>query len=187
MLSISLLSPLRPSALLQASEADSLFNLIERGGILMIPIGLCSLVAFAFAFERWIGLRSGALGSKKLQRKITEAATQSGRRAALEVCEQAPSAPLARIVSAGLTRASADFQEREKIVEDAANGEVRKLARNLRPLFLVWLIAPLLGLLGTVWGMIKAFKGIAGEGGIGKPEILADGIYSALSLSLIHI
>lgn len=160
---------------------ESLQKLILRGGPLMIPLGICSLLALAFSIERWVSLRSDLLGSKKLGRRIVEAAREQGPRAALEICEENKRKPLARIVGAGLSRAGADFSEREKVVEDVAHGEVQKLSRNLRPLFLVWLIAPLLGLLGTVWGMIEAFSNIAMEDGIGKPELLAAGIYRALT------
>ena len=59
--------------------------------------------------------------------------------------------------------------------------ELRRLAHNLRPLLIVFLIAPLLGLLGTVWGMIEAFGEIATQSGMGKPELLASGIYQALT------
>jgi len=171
-----------PAALAQGGgETESLFELLTRGGALMVPIGLCSLFALAFAVERWVALQAGRLGSKRLQREVTEAARDRGARAALGVCQKSKGKPLARILAAGLARPDAGFAEREKVVEDAANVEVRRLARNLRPLFLVWLIAPLLGLLGTVWGMIKAFKGIAGSDGIGRPEVLADGIYGALA------
>ncbi|QDV08288.1 Biopolymer transport protein ExbB [Planctomycetes bacterium Poly30] len=172
-----------PFALLQAQgmTAESLQDLILRGGPLMIPIGLCSLLALAFSIERWIGLRAGHLGSNRLGRDIVAAAEKDGALAALRVCNENGSKPLARIVGAALERMDADFSEREKVVEDAAHAEVRAMSRNLRPLFLVWLIAPLLGLLGTVWGMIEAFGSIAGEGGIGKPELLAGGIYRALT------
>lgn len=162
-------------------SAESLQELILSGGYLMIPLALCSMLALAFSIERWLGLRSSALGSKRLAREIIETARDQGAHAALAVCEQNRSTPLARIVGSGLERMDTDFAEREKVVEDAAHGEIQKLSRNLRPLFLVWLIAPLLGLLGTVWGMIKAFSGIAVEAGIGKPEVLADGIYHALT------
>lgn len=172
-----------PLALLQTSgvTAESLQDLILRGGPLMIPLALCSMLALAFSIERWIGLRSGNLGSKQLGKNIVEAAETKGARAALQICNEQASKPLARIVGAALERMDSDFSEREKVVEDAAHAEVRSMSRNLRPLFLVWLIAPLLGLLGTVWGMIEAFGSIAGEGGIGKPELLAGGIYRALT------
>ena len=176
-------------ALLQGSgmTAESLQDLILRGGPLMIPLGLCSLVALAFSIERWLGLRSGNLGSKRLGKEIVEAAEQHGAAAALKVCTDNASKPLARVVGSSLERMDTDFAEREKVVEDAAYAEVRAMSRNLRPLFLVWLIAPLLGLLGTVWGMIEAFGSIAGEGGIGKPELLAGGIYRALTTTAVGL
>ena len=72
------------------------------------------------------------------------------------------------------------FLEREKAVEDAGAREVRRLSANLKPLVVVAMIAPLLGLLGTVWGMIVAFSTIAMQDGLGKPELLAAGISQAL-------
>ena len=107
--------------------------------------------------------------------------------AALKVCNDHGTKPLARVVGSALERMDTEFSEREKVVEDAAYAEVRAMSRNLRPLFLVWLIAPLLGLLGTVWGMIEAFGSIAGEGGIGKPELLAGGIYRALTTTAVGL
>ncbi len=178
------LAPLAPAPVLAVQDAsgiETLQELILRGGPLMVPIALCSLVALAFSIERWIGLRTSNLGSKRLGKEIVEAAREQGAHAALDICEQKRDKPLARVLAAGLERAGADFSEREKVVEDAAHFEVTGLARNLRPLFLVWLVAPLLGLLGTVWGMIEAFGDIAGEGGLGRPEVLAGGIYRALT------
>lgn len=177
-------SLLAAPALQQTTETtgmETLQELILRGGPLMVPIGLCSLVALAFSIERWIGLRTATLGSNRLGREIVDAARERGERAALDVCEQQRGKPLARVIAAGLERTDADFAEREKVVEDSAHYEVTKLSRNLRPLFLVWLVAPLLGLLGTVWGMIEAFGDIAVEGGLGRPEVLAGGIYRALT------
>lgn len=168
-------------ALQDSGPMQSLQSVILRGGYMMIPIGICSLVALAFALERWLSLRNPTLGSKRLARNILEAAQDGGVQAARDVCSENKSTPLARIIDAGLARMDTDFAQREKVVEDAAHVEIHRLSRNLRPLFLVWLIAPLLGLLGTVWGMIRAFGDIAGEGGLGRPEVLADGIYGALT------
>jgi len=163
-----------------APKVDSLFELIRAGGPLMIPIGLCSVFALAFAVERWLRLQPGSLGSLRLGREIAEATRKGGTTAGLDACG-ARGKPLQRICAAGLERAHMPFSDRERVVEEVAAGEVRTLGRNLRPLFLVWLIAPLLGLLGTVWGMIEAFSNIALTSGIGKPEQLASGIYVALT------
>jgi len=172
-----------PNAVAQATDAtpavDSLFDLLKAGGPLMIPIGLCSVFALAFAVERWLRIQPLSLGSKKLAQEINDATRAGGASAGLAKCG-ARKRPLERILAAGLERAHMAFADREKVVEDVAAAEVRTLARNLRPLFLVWLVAPMLGLLGTVWGMIEAFSNIALASGIGKPEQLARGIYVAL-------
>jgi len=163
----------------QPADLESIKDLIISGGPLMVPIALCSVLALAYASERWIRLRPGYLGTTKFGRSVIAMAQDSGPEQALELCTSKTS-PLSRILAAGLKRHNAPFLDREKAVEDAAASEVKRLGTNLRPLLLVWLIAPLLGLLGTVWGMINAFSEIAGEG-LGNPELLAAGIYQALT------
>jgi biopolymer transport protein ExbB len=165
-----------------AAQADlpSLFELIRSGGPMMWPIGLCSVVTLAYFVERSLRLRAGHLGTARFGRDVVATVQSRGVKPALELCEGQRS-PLARILAAGLRRADAPFLDREKVVEDKASGELRTLSQNLRPLFLVFLVAPLLGLLGTVWGMIEAFSDIALEEGLGKPEELAAGIYQALT------
>ena len=162
------------------ASMESVFDLIQSGGPLMIPIGICSIIALAFATERWVRLRSGYLGTTSFAKSVVSAVQDEGVDSALKLCEKKKS-PLARILATGLRRAQVPFIEREKAVEDAASIEVRRLGANLRPLLLVWLIAPLLGLLGTVWGMIEAFSNIALQEGLGRPELLAAGIYQALT------
>lgn len=162
------------------ADVESLYELIVAGGPMMIPIGLCSVVALAYATERWVRLRPGLLGPRRFGQEVVGTVREEGVTPALELCRK-KRYPAARILAAGLSRARAPFLDREKAVEDVAAGEVRRLGTNLRPLLLVWLIAPLLGLLGTVWGMIEAFSSIATEGGIGRPEVLASGIYKALT------
>jgi biopolymer transport protein ExbB len=166
--------PVRPH------DLQSLFDLILSGGPLMIPIGLASVVALAYAVERWIGLRPARLGLGRFGSAVLDAVRAAGPAGGLDACRADPT-PMARILAVGLARARAPFLEREKAVEDVAAREVRGLAANLRPLFLVYLVAPLLGLLGTVWGMINAFSSIATHAGLGRPELLAEGIYQALT------
>lgn len=162
------------------TNIESIYDLVVAGGPMMVPIGLCSVVALAYATERWVRLRPGSLGPKRFGDEVLSTLEGSGVDPAIELCKS-KRYPVARILGAGLRRAREPFLDREKAVEDVAAGEVRRLATNLRPLLLVWLIAPLLGLLGTVLGMIEAFSSIATEGGIGKPEVLASGIKQALT------
>ncbi|MCB9898888.1 MAG: MotA/TolQ/ExbB proton channel family protein [Planctomycetes bacterium] len=158
---------------------DSLFDIVLSGGPLMIPIALCSIVALAYIVERSVRLRTGRLASSRFEDELLSALRTGGPQTALGVCDSAGVAQ-ARVVAAGLVHADADWFQREKAVEDAGAREVSRLSANLRPLVVVSMIAPLLGLLGTVWGMIEAFSNIALSEGLGKPEMLASGISQAL-------
>jgi len=157
----------------------SLWELTKSGGPIMWPIGACSVVAVAYAVERWLGLMSSRIGSERFGRKVLETLRSGGIGAALETCK-ANRTPLARILETALRNSAATGAEREKRVEDVATDEVRRMSANLKPLLVVYIVAPLLGLLGTVWGLILAFATIATKQGLGKPELLANGVYQAL-------
>ena len=170
-----------PLAVLTAQEnrIDSVFDMVLAGGPLMIPIALCSIIALSYAVERSIRLRENELGSKRYGRRIVDSLLSEGPRSALSICE-GENRPLGRILAAGIRLGEGPRLEMEKAVEDAGKREVKRLSANLRPLVVVGMIAPLLGLLGTVWGMIESFSSIALQDGLGKPELLAAGISQAL-------
>jgi biopolymer transport protein ExbB len=167
--------------LLQAGSMTSLGTLYETildGGWMMIPIAFCSIVAFGFFVERYFALSRGRL----LPRDFGDSLDQNmgkGIGSARSWLAEAE-ASMARILKMGLQRFEAPRPEVEKAIEDAGSREVARLSGNLRPLVVISAVAPLLGLLGTVIGMIKAFQTIALEKGIGKPELLAEGISEAL-------
>jgi biopolymer transport protein ExbB len=156
-----------------------LYDIVFSGGPLMIPIALCSVVALTYMVERSIRLQRSRLGDPGFRSRLVEAVQTGGATAGLGVCNENANAQ-ARVMSVGLRHAHDDWQRREKAVEDAGAREVDRLSANLRPLVVVAMIAPLLGLLGTVWGMIDAFSNIALADGLGKPENLAAGISQAL-------
>jgi len=172
------LTPIAPQAE-ATEELNSIFDMILDGGPLMIPIGLCSIVALAYVVERSVRLSPMALGSRGFQRDLLREVESGGTSQALALCDKAKNS-VGRVLEAGFKRADAPTLEMEKAVEDAGAREVRRLSANLRPLVVVGMIAPLLGLLGTVWGMIQAFQNIALRDAIGKPELLAAGISQAL-------
>lgn len=165
-----------------AAPADfgSLFEMVTGGGPLMIPLALCSVVAMAYAVERWVRLRSNLLGGKRLANEVARTVRDEGPARGAELCKRNNSRPLARILAVALERSDRPVLERERAVEDAGEREVKRLSANLQPLVLVAVVAPLLGLLGTVWGMIEAFSSIALRDGLGRPEELASGISQAL-------
>lgn len=158
---------------------QNLFDMVVAGGGLMIPIGLCSVIALGYIVERSIRLRGHKLGSAGFGTLLRDTVRDNGPVAGLTLCTENDTAT-ARVLAAGLKRADAPWVEREKAVEDAGAREYDRLSANLKPLVVIGMIAPLLGLLGTVWGMIDAFANISTGEGLGNPESLAAGISVAL-------
>ncbi|MBL7134260.1 MAG: MotA/TolQ/ExbB proton channel family protein [Phycisphaerae bacterium] len=157
----------------------SLFSLILKGGYVMIPLGLCSVLALAMAVERFISLKRDKILPPEFVSGIKGAFAGSGDiDKAVAYCEERPS-PISNVFRAGISRVLHGAASVEKAIEDAGSREVDKLKRSLRPLSVIATVAPLLGLLGTVYGMISAFQS-ASAMGVGKADRLATGIYEAL-------
>ncbi len=161
-------------------EAQTLLDLIAKGGMLMIPIGICSLVAVYVAIWQFLVLRRDRVMPPGFQSNLCDSLGAKGDDvdSALAYCEQVDG-PVSRIFKAGITKIGKGDEVIEKAIEDAGAREVAKMKRQVRPLSAVATISPLLGLLGTVYGMIGAFQA-ASAAGAGKADTLATGIYEAL-------
>lgn len=167
------------------------FDLLVRGGIFMIPIGVTSLVVATFILDRWIGLRRSRLLPGDF-RKLTSTAIRSGAvdpRQMYRLCNESDSAA-ARIAREGVVRAGRPQPEITAAVAEAAQREADRAYANVRWLNLGAGIAPLLGLLGTVWGLIQAFHDTTQltpaqlASGQNRADFLAVGIYEALVTTL---
>ena len=165
-----------------AVRIDSILDFVVKGGPVMIPIGLCSLIALALIVERSVSLRrAGVIPSGFLPglRDILADET-GGRRRALDYCA-ASASPVAAIFACGLRRSGEPPELLEKHVQEAGQREADKLQKHLRVLALISSVATLLGLLGTILGLINAFQTVAISGeALGKTELLAKGIYEAM-------
>jgi biopolymer transport protein ExbB len=154
-------------------------DLLVKGGIVMIPIGLVSLIAAVIVIERLIYYRRTSINEAKVVGKITASIQEGHFDEALAVCESS-SAPIASLARIGITNRHRPYQLLRESIVDAANLEVSKLERYLSGLGTVATIAPLLGLLGTVTGIINAFGVVGRFGEVGDPALLARGIAEAL-------
>jgi biopolymer transport protein ExbB len=145
----------------------------------MFPLGLASILAVAIAFERSISLRRDRVIPAGFVEKVRELweKDKSGAEA-IVFCDQT-GGPMGRIFKSGLMNLSRGEDAVEKAMEDAGYNEIDKLKRSIRSLSYIASLSPLLGLLGTVYGLIGAFQ-VAAAGGMGKAELLAKGIYEAL-------
>lgn len=165
-----------------ATPLGSVWDLMIKGGPVMIPIGICSLVAMAIVVERMLVLRRGAIIPSGLMDRVKSAlgSAGGGRTAALDLCQTSQS-PLGDILAVGIRRLSEPLELLERHVQDAGERAVAQLRRRLRALTLIASISPLLGLLGTIFGMIEAFQTVAtSKDALGKTELLASGIYEAM-------
>ncbi len=159
----------------------NLLQIFHDGGLLMYPIALCSFVMMVFFFERLIILRPGRVIPRPFVKRLIEQLEQQqiDRDEAIELCSRNPS-PIAQIFAAALKRYGRPAVEVEQVVLDAGERVNNQLRKYMRLFSAISNVSPLLGLLGTVLGMIEAFNSIAGSNAIGKPEVLAGGISQAL-------
>lgn len=165
------------------ASLGSVWEFLVKGGVLMIPIGICSLTVLAVTVERLVSLRKRNVIPPDFLTGVQAAIARggsAGRSAALEFCRKSDS-PIGRIFVAALERIAEPADLLEKHIEQAGQREVFKLRKYLRLLSVIASVATLLGLLGTIFGMITAFSTVAASGeALGRTELLARGIYEAL-------
>ena len=155
-----------------------MLEIFEKGGFLMYPIFICSLVAVTIFFDRMFYLKSVKTKSNRFVLRVKNLVKKGSIELAISACRKSPT-PISKIMLSGLIKFGQGRDEMKEAIEDSANQEIPVLERNLSTLSTIGNITPLLGLLGTVFGMVKAFNVIAVMG-VGKPEALAGGISEAL-------
>jgi biopolymer transport protein ExbB len=158
----------------------SLLELFGKAGIFIWPLTACSVITVAVIIERFVALRRSRVLPPGFMRGLREVFQfpDRDREQALVYCEQDDS-PLARTIAAGIRRLPRGYLAAEKAIEDAGGNEAMKLRHNLRLLYSLGSVATLLGLIGTIWGMIKAFE-VASVQGPGHVQALSEGIYVAM-------
>ena len=155
-----------------------MYDLVVKGGVLMIPIALCSIIALAIFLERLWSLRRSRVIPRDFLIEIEDLIRREKIPEAITRCRKDNSS-MANIILAGIR----NFGKRREIVkesiEEIGRREAATLERYINVVGTIAAIAPLLGLLGTVFGMIKAFNVISIQG-VGNPSSLAGGISEAL-------
>jgi biopolymer transport protein ExbB len=165
----------------EAIPVRSLLQIFHEGGLMMYPIAIASFVVTVFAFERLLYLRGGRVIPRPFVKRLIEMLEQQqiDRDEAIELCQKNPS-PIAEIISAAIRRYGRPAVDLEAAVMDTGERVTNAMRKNLRVLSAISNVSPLLGLLGTVLGMIEAFNEIASANAMGRPEMLAGGISEAL-------
>ncbi len=158
-----------------------LWSIMREGGVLMIPIAFCSLLLVALVFERLIALRRSRIIPKPFVTRFLQqlADGELDRDQALALCEENNS-PVAKVFCGAVRKWGRPAVEVEQGVIDAGERVTNDLRRYLRAFSGIATLSPLLGFLGTVFGMIAAFNAVAVSDALGRPELLARGISQAL-------
>ena len=155
-----------------------MLDLLKPGGIIMFPLLLCSVLALAIIIERFWTLRVSRLAPKSMVQDLW-ASIRKKELNARKIKELKESAPLGRILASGLVNAKHGRDIMKESIQEEASHVVHEMERFLTALGTIAVITPLLGLLGTVIGMIKVFAQLQLEGA-GNAAALAGGISEAL-------
>ncbi len=153
-----------------------MLQLITKGGYVIVAIMACSMIAFAVIIERWLYYRAAEKSAREFRGFLQ--ATAADDKASRPNSKDSPNL-FEKMWDAAVPISVSEREARQTAVDDTVRAEIPLLERNLYILTTAATVAPLLGLLGTVLGMIKTFQA-ASMSGLGNPQMLAEGISEAL-------
>src|SRR3989442_3921433 len=156
-----------------------MIDYIQKGGLLMWPILFCSIIAIAVFAERLFYFHRATIHVGEFLQGLSNLVQRRNFAEALHECAGTPG-PVARVIHAAIIRHQAPRAELREIVQEAGQLEVPKLERFLGVLATLAYLTPLIGLLGTVAGMIDAFDTISSNGGYATVTELSRGVYKSL-------
>ena len=169
------------NAVANAEPGLSLIDLILKGGWIMLPIFALSFVSFYIIIERYLTIRRAGGDPDHFMNGIRALMVKGDLQGAKLYCAQNPS-PLARMVEKGLRRIGLPITEIEASVENVGKIEIARLEKNISILGIIAGIAPMLGFVGTIIGVIKIFYAISSSGEFGITQI-AGGLYTKMVTS----
>ena len=163
------------SSKVMASQVESLWGVLAKGGLLMIPLMTLLAVAIFFFIERLIAIRKASKIEDNFMNIIRDHIV-TGNIAAARSLAKNTNNPVARIIDKGIQRIGKPIDAIEKSMDNVGVLEMYTMEKNLSILSIISRIAPLFGFLGTIIGMLALFKGIAATSEY-TPNTIADGIY----------
>ena len=156
-----------------------MFGFFLKGGFLMWPILLCSVISVTVILEKCYSVYRLRTRTPNILPRVKSLLKEERTEEALRLCENSPG-PIAHLLAVGIHIRKRGREEKEKMLSRTGSKILRELEKHLRGLAIIGNIAPLLGLLGTVTGMIRAFIKIQELGGRVDASVLAGGIWEAL-------
>lgn len=159
----------------------SLLELIEKGGWILLPIGILSVIAIYLIIERWLTINKASKVDPNFMNNIRSLLLDGKTDAALNLC-RSTNTPIARLLEKGIKRLGRPIKEIESAVENTGRLEIYKLERNLSYIGIIAVIAPMFGFVGTVWGVIKIFYNLSMADNI-SISLVAGGLYAKMITS----
>jgi len=154
-------------------------DFIHNGGPVMWPLLLCAILSVTVMIERFISINRASGDNETLLEELRTQLTAGRVNEALKLCDE-HSGPVAALLANGIRNRNLDSDSIERAMEELALRETPMLYRRLGVLDTIITIAPLLGLLGTVTGMIKAFHVVGSTSGLNNPSAITGGVAEAL-------
>ncbi len=164
-------------------ETLSLLELASKGGPIMIPIALSSILAVYIIVERYFAIKKSSKADSNFMNNIRDYIHTGNMDAAKALCKNTDN-PIARMIEKGINRIGKPLSDIEKAIENTGNIEVVKMEKGLSLLATVAGAAPMLGFLGTVTGMIKAFYNMSKAGDTIELSVLSGGMYEAMTTTV---
>ncbi|MEI6071788.1 MAG: MotA/TolQ/ExbB proton channel family protein [Verrucomicrobiae bacterium] len=159
-----------------------MLELVQKGGPLVWLILLCSVTALGVFFERLLSLHRSSIHTGDFLRGLANLLRRKNFTEALQECAGSPG-PVPRVLHAVILKHGAPRSELREIAQEAGQLEVPRLERNLPLLGTIAYATPLIGLLGTVLGLLSAFQQISAHGGYATASEIAGGVYESLLTS----
>lgn len=163
----------------QQGESQSLFSLLLKGGPVMIPLAMLSIIAVYITIERYLTIKKASKLDQNFMANIKDMVLNGNIKGAKALCERTNS-PVARMLEKGISRIGKPLQDINTSIQNSGNIEINKLEKGMPTLATVSGAAPMLGFLGTVTGMVTAFYNMSQAGANLTVSLLAGGIYEAL-------
>lgn len=159
----------------------SLLDLILKGGFIMIPLGILSILTIYFFFERFMTLNKASKLDPNFMNHIKDYLSNGNKDAAKALCRNT-SSPAARMIEKGVSRIGRPLKEIEVAMESVGKLEINRLEKNLSVLSLIGRIGPILGFVGTIAGVIKIFYDISLTDNI-SIGVISTGLYQKMITS----
>lgn len=195
MLSIFLQEPVTQAAdtlspVVHEEKTLSIFDLLFSGGlagtIIIIILFVLMFIAIYIYFERWFAIKASTKTDKNFMLQIRDNVASGNIEGAKIRCAQENS-PVARLTAKGISRIGSPLEDINTAIENAGKLEVYKLEKNTAVLATIAGAGPMLGFLGTVIGMVIAFHQLATSGGQAEMGLLAEGIYTAMTTTVVGL